>query len=82
MIAVWDDHEFSNDCWGAHATYTNGLRDEYQPEHFHAGDFKTGRVEGIREIGERLAEHFPSAGPRDENELPDELELVRHVHEP
>lgn len=32
MIVVWDDHEFSNDCWGAHATYTNGLRDEYQPE--------------------------------------------------
>ncbi len=30
MIVVWDDHEFSNDCWGAHATYTDGLRDEYQ----------------------------------------------------
>jgi alkaline phosphatase D len=32
FIVVWDDHEFSNDCWDAHATYTDGLRDEFQPE--------------------------------------------------
>lgn len=51
-------------------------------EHFRAGDFTTGLVEGIREIGERLAEHFPSAGPRDENELPDEVDLGRRVHDP
>lgn len=24
MIAIWDDHEFSDDCWGINATYTNG----------------------------------------------------------
>ena len=24
MIAVWDDHEFSDDSWGDHATYTVG----------------------------------------------------------
>lgn len=23
MIAVWDDHEFSDDCWQDHQTYTN-----------------------------------------------------------
>jgi alkaline phosphatase D len=23
MIAVWDDHEFSDDCWRDHQTYTN-----------------------------------------------------------
>lgn len=28
MIAVWDDHEFSNDCWGPNATY----EDEKVPE--------------------------------------------------
>ncbi len=28
FIVMWDDHEFSNDCWGAHATYTNGAVDE------------------------------------------------------
>ncbi|HEX5752121.1 MAG TPA: TPM domain-containing protein [Archangium sp.] len=47
--------------------------------HFQAGDFTTGLVEGIREIGERLAVHFPSAGPRDENELPDEVDLGQPV---
>ena len=24
MIAVWDDHEFSDDCWGDAETYSNG----------------------------------------------------------
>ena len=23
MIAIWDDHEFTNDCWQGHETYTN-----------------------------------------------------------
>lgn len=31
MIAIWDDHEYSDDCWGATATYFNGLKDEYNP---------------------------------------------------
>lgn len=24
MIVIWDDHEFSDDCWQDHQTYTNG----------------------------------------------------------
>jgi alkaline phosphatase D len=32
FVVIWDDHEFSNDCWGAHATYTNGATDELQVE--------------------------------------------------
>ncbi|XXF81030.1 alkaline phosphatase D family protein [Myxococcaceae bacterium GXIMD 01537] len=28
FIIVWDDHEYSDDCWGAHANYTNGREDE------------------------------------------------------
>ncbi|MGZ3459610.1 MAG: alkaline phosphatase D family protein, partial [Archangium sp.] len=32
FILTWDDHEFSDDCWDAHATYTNGSSDEYEPE--------------------------------------------------
>lgn len=27
MIAVWDDHEFSDDCWGDAETYSNGSYD-------------------------------------------------------
>jgi alkaline phosphatase D len=29
MIVIWDDHEYSNDAWGANATYFNGRVDEY-----------------------------------------------------
>ncbi len=32
MIAIWDDHEFSDDSWGATATYTDGRTDEYEPD--------------------------------------------------
>jgi uncharacterized membrane protein len=40
-------------------------------EHFHAGDFETGAMAGVREIGAILAEHFPLApGERNPNELP------------
>ncbi len=30
FIVMWDDHEFSNDCWGSNATYENGRREEKQ----------------------------------------------------
>ena len=30
MIAIWDDHEFSDDCWQDHQTYTNGQPRETQ----------------------------------------------------
>ncbi len=32
FIVVWDDHEFSNDCWGANATYEDGRHSEYEPD--------------------------------------------------
>ncbi|NMO19490.1 metallophosphatase [Pyxidicoccus fallax] len=32
FIVMWDDHEFSDDCFGATATYTDGLTDEKQEE--------------------------------------------------
>jgi alkaline phosphatase D len=28
FVFIWDDHEFSDDCWGDHATYYDGLKDE------------------------------------------------------
>ncbi len=28
MICIWDDHEYSNDCYGANANYTNDRSDE------------------------------------------------------
>lgn len=31
MVVIWDDHEYSNDCWGDVATYFNGRKDEADP---------------------------------------------------
>ena len=31
MLVIWDDHEYSNDAWGATATYFNGRVDEFDP---------------------------------------------------
>jgi uncharacterized membrane protein len=44
-------------------------------ERFKAGDFTGGLVHGITEAGRRLAEHFPSLGARDQNELSDEVDF-------
>jgi alkaline phosphatase D len=32
FVFVWDDHEFSDDCWQDHATYFDGKQDEHQTE--------------------------------------------------
>ncbi|MFP2907571.1 alkaline phosphatase D family protein [Pyxidicoccus sp. 3LFB2] len=32
FIVTWDDHEFSDDSWDAHANYTDGRQDELQVE--------------------------------------------------
>jgi hypothetical protein len=42
---------------------------------FKAGDFTGGLVHGITEAGKQLAEHFPSQGSRDQNELSDEVDF-------
>lgn len=43
--------------------------------HFQRSEFTEGLVQGITRIGERLAEHFPSQGEADRNELPDEVDF-------
>ena len=32
VIATWDDHEYSDDCWGDVATYTSGVKNEKDTE--------------------------------------------------
>ena len=44
-------------------------------ERFARGDFTGGLVHGITEAGRQLAEHFPSQGLRDVNELSDEVDF-------
>ena len=35
MLVIWDDHEYSDDAWGATATYFAGRVDEYDVERKH-----------------------------------------------
>jgi len=44
-------------------------------ERFAKGDFTGGLVHGITEAGRQLAEHFPNQGPRDANELSDDVDF-------
>jgi alkaline phosphatase D len=32
MLVIWDDHEYSDDAWGATATYSDGRQNEYDIE--------------------------------------------------
>jgi alkaline phosphatase D len=38
FVVIWDDHEFANDCWGAHSNYTDGAVDEDQPDRRRASE--------------------------------------------
>jgi uncharacterized membrane protein len=43
-------------------------------EHFKAGNFTEGLAQGIAEVGEQLAAHFPYDGASDVNELSDDID--------
>jgi len=54
FVVIWDDHEFSNDCWGAHATYTNGATDELEVDRRRNAEqafFEYLPIDGIRPGG-------------------------------
>ncbi len=68
IIAIWDDHEFSNDCHGYVATYEDGREDESSPERRDAAeqawfeympvDYETApaaRFDATKAFDERLA---------------------------
>jgi uncharacterized membrane protein len=44
-------------------------------ERFKRGDFTGGLTHGITEAGRQLVEHFPNQGPRDVNELSDDVDF-------
>jgi alkaline phosphatase D len=64
LIAIWDDHEFSDDCWQDHATYQDGRRGEgdarrrrhaerayfeYMPVDVNVGDIDAGGAQAVDE---------------------------------
>lgn len=47
-------------------------------QHFHAGEFTEGLVQGIGEVGEQLAAHFPYDAASDVNELSNDIDFGEH----
>jgi len=63
---------------GIHAKVGQGFWDSVaaaMSARFKDRDFTGGLVHGITEAGNQLADHFPSQGPRDQNELPDDVDF-------
>jgi uncharacterized membrane protein len=48
----------------------------HMEQHYHAGDFREGSLEGIRRVTELLARHFPP-GARNPNELSDKPVILK-----
>ncbi|HVR44827.1 MAG TPA: TPM domain-containing protein [Thermoanaerobaculia bacterium] len=44
-------------------------------EHFRKGEMTEGLIDAVREVGERLAQHFPHAGGEDRDELSNQISV-------
>lgn len=56
MLVIWDDHEYSDDAWGANSTYFDGRVDEYNVERKHNAErafFESVPIDmGLNAVGE------------------------------
>lgn len=48
----------------------------HMEQHYRAGNFREGSLEGVRRVTKLLARHFPP-GERNQNELPDKPVIIR-----
>ncbi len=81
LVAIWDDHEFSDDCWQDHGTYADGARSERDGERrrnaeqayfeYLPVDVDSGGQDGLPVVRDHL---FPQA------RIWRELRFGRHLH--
>ena len=79
MIAIWDDHEFSNDCFGANATYFNGEVDEHDEarrKHANQAWFEYMPVD----FGDDGFEYDPAAPYPQDLKIYRHFQFGRHLH--
>ncbi|HSN98689.1 MAG TPA: alkaline phosphatase D family protein [Candidatus Nanopelagicales bacterium] len=79
VIAIWDDHEFSNDCYGATGTYWNGRVDETSvPRRKNANQawFEYQPVD----LGDDHFDYDPGASFPGDLSIYRDLRFGRHVH--
>lgn len=68
-VAIWGDE-------GIHAKVGQKFWEqelELILQHFREGDYETGLIEGVLQIGQKLKENFPYQGEADVDELPNEI---------
>lgn len=78
MIATWDDHEFSNDCFGATATYFDGRQDETDADRRKAANQAWFEYQPV-DYGDDV-ELDPGASLPDEFHIYRDFVFGRHVH--
>lgn len=79
VVHLWDDHEFSNDAWGAHATYTDGRADEASPQRRRNAErafFEYAPVDP----GDAAAGPMGASAGYPDTRLYRDLRLGRHLH--
>lgn len=80
MIAVWDDHEFSDDCYGEHSTYAGELGDVRDPERRANADQAWFEYMPVRYIAGRDFEFDREHAFPDNLEIYREFRFGKHVH--
>jgi alkaline phosphatase D len=80
MIATWDDHEFSNDCYGDTATYLNGKEDEKDPERRKAANQAWFEYQPVDYLEKADFAYDPAASVPDDIEIWRDFEFGKHVH--
>lgn len=79
MIAIWDDHEFSDDCHGATATYTDGREDETDAARRAAANQAWWEYMPV-DYPDLDFSYDPSVAPPDDIRIYRDLEYGQHVH--
>lgn len=79
MIAIWDDHEFSDDCWGSTSTYRDGEIDETDPMRRQRASRAWFEYMPVDYLDPEFVYDF-SALPPDDIEIWRDLRFGKHVH--
>lgn len=79
MIAIWDDHEFSDDCHGANATYRDGREDELDPDRRAAANQAWFEYMPV-DYPDPEYVYDPAVAPPDDIRIYRDIEYGQHVH--
>ncbi|MEZ4381797.1 MAG: alkaline phosphatase D family protein [Nannocystaceae bacterium] len=80
MVAIWDDHEFSNDSHGATATYINGAGDEYDEARRKAANQAWFEYMPVDYPGDEDFRYDPAAPFPGDIRIYRDLRFGRHLH--